>query len=110
MTEHLEIEQKFDVDTGFARPSFGGLTAVSASAPVLYHLSATYYDTADQRLGGRQNTPPRPACAAPRAAPTSAGTGGCPDATVTARAPGARSTRRSARATSRCRTSWPGGW
>ena len=29
MTEHLEIEQKFDVDTGFERPSFGGLDGVT---------------------------------------------------------------------------------
>ena len=50
MAEHLEIEQKFDVETGFARPSFGGLAGIRADAPVLYHLSATYYDTADQRL------------------------------------------------------------
>jgi inorganic triphosphatase YgiF len=50
MSEQLEIEQKFDVDTGFERPSFSGVPGVSAAAPVLYHLSATYFDTADERL------------------------------------------------------------
>src|ERR1700749_3247481 len=58
MTEHVEIEQKFDVDTGFERPSFGGLDGVSAEAPVLYLLSATYYDTADGRLA-ESKTPRR---------------------------------------------------
>lgn len=56
MTEHLEIEQKFDVDTGFERPSFGGLGGVSADPPVLYLLSATYYDTADGRLAAGKIT------------------------------------------------------
>jgi CYTH domain len=50
MSEHLEIEQKFDVDPGFERPSFGALAGVSAAEPVLHHLSATYFDTADGRL------------------------------------------------------------
>jgi inorganic triphosphatase YgiF len=56
MTEHLEIEQKFDVDTGFERPSFGGLDGVSAAEPVLHRLSATYYDTADGRLAASKIT------------------------------------------------------
>jgi len=56
MTEHLEIEQKFDVDTGFERPSFGGLDGVSAAEPVLHLLSATYYDTADGRLAASKIT------------------------------------------------------
>ncbi len=56
MAEHLEIEQKFDVETGFTRPSFGGLAGISADAAVLYHLSATYYDTADQRLAASKIT------------------------------------------------------
>jgi inorganic triphosphatase YgiF len=56
MAEHLEIEQKFDVETEFARPSFGGLAGISADAPVLYHLSATYYDTADQQLAASKIT------------------------------------------------------
>jgi inorganic triphosphatase YgiF len=56
MTEFVEIEQKFDVDTGFARPSFGGLPGVRAAEPVLYHLSATYFDTADGRLAASKIT------------------------------------------------------
>jgi inorganic triphosphatase YgiF len=56
MSEHLEIEQKFDVETGFERPSFAPLAGVTAAEPVLYHLSATYYDTADQRLAASKIT------------------------------------------------------
>jgi inorganic triphosphatase YgiF len=56
MSEFVEIEQKFDVDTGFERPSFGGLAGVSAAEPVLYHLSATYFDTADGRLAASKIT------------------------------------------------------
>ena len=56
MSEFLEIEQKFDVDAGFERPSFGGLAGISEAAPVLYHLSATYFDTADQRLAAAKIT------------------------------------------------------
>ena len=56
MSEQLEIEQKFDVDTGFERPSFSGLPGVTAAAPVLHHLSATYFDTADKRLAASKIT------------------------------------------------------
>jgi hypothetical protein len=56
MSEHLEIEQKFDVDAGFVRPPFGGLAGVSAADPVLHHLSATYFDTADGRLSASKIT------------------------------------------------------
>ncbi len=56
MSEFLEIEQKFDVDAGFERPSFAGLAGVSEAAPVLHHLSATYFDTADGRLAGSKIT------------------------------------------------------
>jgi hypothetical protein len=56
MSEHLEIEQKFDVDPGFERPSFAGLAGVTAAEPVLHHLSATYFDTADQRLAASKIT------------------------------------------------------
>ena len=56
MSEHLEIEQKFDVETGFERPSFAPLAGVTAGEPVLHHLSATYYDTADQRLAASKIT------------------------------------------------------
>jgi hypothetical protein len=56
MSEFLEIEQKFDVDAGFERPSFAGLTGVSEAAPVVHHLSATYFDTADWRLAASKIT------------------------------------------------------
>jgi len=56
MSEFLEIEQKFDVDAGFGRPSFAGLAGISEAAPVLYHLSATYFDTADGRLAAAKIT------------------------------------------------------
>jgi inorganic triphosphatase YgiF len=57
MADHLEIEQKFDVDAGFTLP---GLTTVpgysSVSGPVTYHLSATYYDTPGNRLAASKIT------------------------------------------------------
>ena len=56
MSEQLEIEQKFDVDEGFARPDFGELAGVSAAAPEMHQLSATYFDTADGRLAAGQIT------------------------------------------------------
>jgi inorganic triphosphatase YgiF len=56
MSEHLEIEQKFDVEAGFTRPSFAGLAGTSAAAPVLLHLSATYFDTPDGRLAASKIT------------------------------------------------------
>lgn len=57
MADHLEIERKFDVDTGFQRPDFAGLApGVTAAAPVVYHLSATYFDTADGRLAASNIT------------------------------------------------------
>jgi inorganic triphosphatase YgiF len=56
MTEHLEIEQKFDVDPGFTRPSFGALAGVTADEPVLHQLAATYFDTADGRLAASKIT------------------------------------------------------
>ena len=56
MSEFLEIEQKFDVDAEFERPSFVALAGVSAAAPVLHHLSATYFDTADGRLAASKIT------------------------------------------------------
>jgi len=60
-TEHLEIEQKFDVPPDFERPDFAGLPGsgdepVTAAAPVLHHLSATYFDTADGRLAASKIT------------------------------------------------------
>lgn len=56
MSEHLEIEQKFDVGEGFTRPSFDGLAGFSADPPVLHRLSATYFDTADGRLSASKIT------------------------------------------------------
>ncbi len=56
MSEHLEIEQKFDVDPGFERPSFAGVAGVTATEPVLHHLSATYFDTADGSLAASKIT------------------------------------------------------
>ena len=51
MADHLEIEQKFDADPEFDRPGFDAVApGVTAAGPVLHHLSATYFDTADGRL------------------------------------------------------------
>jgi inorganic triphosphatase YgiF len=54
--DHLEIEQKFDVDDGFRRPDFTAIPGISAADPVVYRLSATYYDTADTRLASAKIT------------------------------------------------------
>jgi hypothetical protein len=54
--DHLEIEQKFDVDDDFRRPDFTAIPGVSAAGPVRYRLSATYYDTADTRLAAARIT------------------------------------------------------
>jgi CYTH domain-containing protein len=56
MTDQLEIEQKFDVDAGFERPDFGTLPGVTAAAPVVYHLAATYFDTQGGRLAANKIT------------------------------------------------------
>ena len=64
MADHLEIEQKFDVDPGFKLPDFADVNAglgegageVTAAAPVLHLLSATYFDTADGRLAASKIT------------------------------------------------------
>jgi inorganic triphosphatase YgiF len=57
VSDHLEIERKFDVDAGFRRPDFAGVApGVSAAAPVVHHLSATYFDTADGRLAASKIT------------------------------------------------------
>lgn len=60
MADHLEIEQKFDVDDDFTRPDFGAPGAltggVTAAPPVRMHLSATYYDTPDERLAASNVT------------------------------------------------------
>jgi inorganic triphosphatase YgiF len=56
MAEHLEIEQKFDVDPGFERPPLEGLAGTRATDPVLYRLSATYFDTANELLAANKIT------------------------------------------------------
>jgi inorganic triphosphatase YgiF len=56
VADHLEIEQKFDVDEGFARPDFGGLAGVAAAEPVTYRLAATYFDTPQSRLAASKIT------------------------------------------------------
>lgn len=61
MSDHLEIEQKFDVDEDFKRPDFGALAAAvpggaTEDAPVTYQLAATYFDTPDERLAANKIT------------------------------------------------------
>ena len=56
MTDHVEIEQKFEADEDFGRPDFGGLPGVTAAAPVVYRLAATYFDTAGDRLAANKIT------------------------------------------------------
>jgi inorganic triphosphatase YgiF len=56
MTDHVEIEQKFDVDGDFERPDFGALPGVTAAAPVVYRLAATYFDTPGDRLAANKIT------------------------------------------------------
>src|ERR1700751_4322564 len=56
MSEFLGIEEKFAVARAFGRPAFAGLAGVTAAEPVLHHLSATYFDTADGRLAASKIT------------------------------------------------------
>jgi len=57
MSDHLEIERKFDVDPAFALPDLSALPGIAAvSGPDVHHLAATYYDTPDLRLAGRKIT------------------------------------------------------
>ena len=56
MADHLEIEQKFEVPEDFKRPDFGALPGVTAAAPVVYHLDATYFDTQGDRLAASKIT------------------------------------------------------
>jgi inorganic triphosphatase YgiF len=61
VADHLEIEQKFDVDENFMRPDFGVLGGVlhedvTAAAPAAHHLAATYFDTPDERLAASKIT------------------------------------------------------
>ena len=45
--DHLETEQKYDAEAGFALPDFGGLSGPAGrrAEPKRYYLSATYFDT-----------------------------------------------------------------
>jgi inorganic triphosphatase YgiF len=57
MADHLEIEQKFDVEAGFTLPDLTSVPGCQAvSAPVTYELSATYYDTPGNRLAASKIT------------------------------------------------------
>jgi inorganic triphosphatase YgiF len=57
MADHLEIEQKFDVDAGFALPGLGAVPGCAAVGDrVTHHLSATYYDTPGNRLAAGKIT------------------------------------------------------
>jgi inorganic triphosphatase YgiF len=49
--EHLETEQKYDVDADFVLPDLRGLAgSAKATLPRRYYLSATYFDTDDLDL------------------------------------------------------------
>jgi CHAD domain-containing protein len=54
VSEHLEVERKYDVDGGYAPPAPADLAAIPGVAavdePVEHLLSAGYFDTADLRL------------------------------------------------------------
>ena len=57
MGDYVEIERKYDVDPGFELPALGGMPGVAAVAgPERYHLVATYFDTAGQRLAAHRIT------------------------------------------------------
>jgi inorganic triphosphatase YgiF len=57
MADHLEIEQKFDVDARFTLPDLSAVPGcAAAAAPVTIHLSATYYDTPGNRLAASKIT------------------------------------------------------
>jgi inorganic triphosphatase YgiF len=51
--DHLETEQKYDADADFVLPELGSLPDLDgrrATEPRRIYLSATYFDTEDQRL------------------------------------------------------------
>lgn len=51
MAVHLEVELKFDADSGFVLPDLSDLAAVGE--PVTHELEAVYHDTDDLRLARR---------------------------------------------------------
>lgn len=54
MADHLEVEQKFDVDPAFTLPDLSGIPGCAqVIGPQRHDLSATYYDSADLRLAAR---------------------------------------------------------
>ena len=50
ISETLEVEIKFEVGADASIPSAAALAPLRADEPVVHHLSATYYDTADLSL------------------------------------------------------------
>jgi inorganic triphosphatase YgiF len=57
LTEHLEIESKFDVDPGFVVPDLSGVADGSGvTEPQVRLLAAHYFDTSDLRLIGAKIT------------------------------------------------------
>jgi len=51
VADHLEVEQKYEAQAGFALPSLTGLPGVAqVGDPEQHRLDATYYDTADLTL------------------------------------------------------------
>jgi inorganic triphosphatase YgiF len=57
MTEHLEIERKFDVSSGFTVPDLAAVPGCAAVGErVTHHLTATYYDTRGNRLAASKIT------------------------------------------------------
>jgi inorganic triphosphatase YgiF len=57
MGDHLEIEDKFDVDPGFTLPDLAVVPEVATVAgPDVYRLTAVYYDTPDLLLNARKIT------------------------------------------------------
>ncbi|WP_432510680.1 CYTH and CHAD domain-containing protein [Kineococcus sp. SYSU DK001] len=53
-TQHEEVELKYEVDDDFTLPDLDGL--LPAEPEEVQHLVATYFDTADSRLGAAQTT------------------------------------------------------
>jgi CHAD domain-containing protein len=57
VTQHLEIERKYDADSHFVLPDLTDLPGcASVSAPETHHLVAKYFDTDDFRLAARNIT------------------------------------------------------